>query len=189
MQLCSSLSILWHFLSLGLKWKLTFFILWPLLSFPNLLTYWVQHFHSIIFQDLKQLNWNSITSTSFFRIATWQKQKDSFIRVQFSSASQLCPTFCDPMNCSTPGLPVHHQLLESTQPMSIELVMPSNHLLFCRPLLLLPPVPPSIRVFSNESVLPIRWPKYWRFNFSISPFNEYSGLISFRIDRLDLLPV
>ena len=73
--------------------------------------------------------------------------------------------------------------------MSIELVMPSNHLILCHPLLLLPPIPPSIRVFSSESVLCLRWPKYWSFSFSISPFNEYSGLISFRIDWLDLLAV
>ena len=73
--------------------------------------------------------------------------------------------------------------------MSIELLMPSNHLILCRPLLLQPSIPPSIRVFSNESVLHIRWPKYWSFSFSISPSNEYSGLISFRIDWLDLLAV
>ena len=73
--------------------------------------------------------------------------------------------------------------------MSIELVMPSNHLILCRPLLLLPSILPSIRVFSNESVLCIRWPKYWSFIFSISPFSEYSGLISFRMDWLDLLAV
>ena len=71
--------------------------------------------------------------------------------------------------------------------MSIESVMPSNHLILCQPLLLLPSIIPSIRVFSNESVLPIRWPKYWSFSLSISPFNEYSGMISFRIDWLDLL--
>ena len=73
--------------------------------------------------------------------------------------------------------------------MSIELVMPSNHLILCRPLLLLPSIFPSIRVFSNESVLPIRWPQYWSFSFGISPSNEHSGLISFRIDWLDLLAV
>ena len=73
--------------------------------------------------------------------------------------------------------------------MSIKLVMPSNHLVLCRPLLLLPSIPPSIKVFSNESALCIRWPKYWSFSFSISPSNEYSGLISFRIDQLDLLAV
>ena len=73
--------------------------------------------------------------------------------------------------------------------LSIELVMPSNHLILCRPLLLLPSIFPSIRVFSDESVLCIRWPKYWSFSFSISPSNEYSGLISFRMDWLDLLAV
>ena len=93
------------------------------------------------------------------------------------------------MNCSTPGLTVHHQLLELTQTMSIESVMPSNHLILCRPLFFLPPVFPSIRVFSNESVLPIRWPKYWSFSFTINPSNEHSGLISFKMDLLALLAV
>ena len=84
------------------------------------------------------------------------------------------------MDCSMPGLPVHHQILELTQLMPIELVMSSNHLILCHPLLLLPSIVPSTRVFSNESVLRIRWPTYWSFTFSISPSNEYSGLISFR---------
>ena len=75
------------------------------------------------------------------------------------------------------------------KPMCIESVMPTNHLILCRPLLLLPPIPPSIRVFSSESALRIRWPKYWSFSFSISPFNEHPGLISFRMDWLDLLAV
>ena len=87
------------------------------------------------------------------------------------------------------GLPVHHQLLEFTQTYAIELVMPSNHLILCHPLLLPPLIFPSIRVFSNESVLHIRWPKYWSFSFNISPSNKYSGLISFRMDWLDLLAV
>jgi len=108
---------------------------------------------------------------------------------KFSSVAQLCPTLCDPMNRSTPGLPVHHQLLESTKPTSIESVMPSNHLIFCRPLVLLPSIFPRIRVFSNESALCIRWPKYWSFSFNISPSNEHPGLISFRMDWLDLLAV
>ena len=93
------------------------------------------------------------------------------------------------MNCSTPGLPVHHQLRSLPKPMSIESVMPSNHLILCCPLLLLPSIFPSIRVFSDESALLIRWPKYWRFCFSIHPSSEYSGLISFRMDWLDLLAV
>ena len=105
--------------------------------------------------------------------------------VQFSSIAHSCPTPCDPMNHSTPGLPVYHQLPEFTQTH----VMPSSHLILCRPLLLPPSIFPSIRVFSNESVLPIRWPKYWSFSFSISPSNEHSGLISFRMDWLDLLAV
>ena len=84
--------------------------------------------------------------------------------VQFSSVAQSCPTLCNPMDHSTPGLPVHHQLLELPKLMSIELVMPSSHLILCCPLLLLPPIPPSIRVFSNESTLRMRWPKYWSFS-------------------------
>ena len=109
--------------------------------------------------------------------------------VQLSSVTQSCLTLCDPMKRGMPGLPVHHQLRESTQPMSVELVMPTSHLMLCRPLLLLLSVFPSIRIFSNESVLHIRWPKYWSFSFSISSSNEYSGLISFRIDWFDLLAV
>ena len=109
--------------------------------------------------------------------------------VQFSSVAQSCPTLCDPMNHSTPGIPVHHQLLESAQTHVIELVMPSNHLILCRPLLFLPLIFPSIRVLSNESALCISWPKYWSFSFNISPSNEHPGLISFRMDWLDLLAV
>ena len=105
---------------------------------------------------------------------------------QFSSVAQLCPTLCHPMDCSTPGFPVHYQLPELTQLMSIESVMPSNHLIVCRPLLLLPPIPPSIRVFSNVSVLCIRWSKCWSFSFSISLSNEHPGLISFRTGWISL---
>ena len=107
--------------------------------------------------------------------------------VQFSSVPQSCPTLCNPMNCSTPALPVHHQPRSSLRLTSIESVMPSSHLILCRPLLLLPPIPPSIRVFSNESTLLMRWPKDWSFSFSISPSKEIPGLISFRMDWLDLL--
>ena len=113
----------------------------------------------------------------------------SMASVQFSSVAQSCPTLFDPMNHSTPGLPVHHQLLEFTTLTSIESVMPSSHLLLCRPLLLLPPIPPSIRVFSSESTLRMRWPKYWSFSFSIIPSKQIPGLISFRMDWLDLLAV
>ena len=90
------------------------------------------------------------------------------------------------MDCNTPGFPIHQQLLSLLKLMSIESVMSSNHLILCHPILP-PSMFSSIRVFSNESVLCIRWPKYWSFSFSISPSNEYSGLISFRIDRFDLL--
>ena len=93
------------------------------------------------------------------------------------------------MDCSTPGFPVLCHLPDLAQTQSIESVMPSNHLILCRPLLLLPSIFPSIMVFSNESALHIRWSKYWSFSFSISPSNEYSGLISFRIDGFDLLAV
>ena len=92
------------------------------------------------------------------------------------------------MNRSPPGLPVHHQLPKLTQ-IHVHRVMPYNHLFLCHPLLLLPSIFSSIRVFSKESVLRIKWPNYWSFNFSISPSNEYSGLISFMIDWLDLLAV
>ena len=90
------------------------------------------------------------------------------------------------MNRSTPGLPAHRQLQSPPKPMSIELVRPSNHLILCHPLLLLPSIFPSIRVFSKESAFCSRVPKYWSFSFSISPSGEYSGLISFRIDWFDL---
>ena len=100
--------------------------------------------------------------------------------------AKLCPTLCDPMNCSPPGFlsfTVSLSLLKFT---SIELVMRSNHLILCHPLLILPSIFPSIRVFSSESALRIRWPKYWSFSFSLSPSSEYSGFISFRIDWFDL---
>ena len=101
---------------------------------------------------------------------------------QSNSVTQSCPTPCDPMDCSTPGFPVHHHLPELAQTHVHESVMPSNHLILCHPFLL-----PNVRVCSNESVLHIRWPKYWSFSFSISPSNEYSGPISFRMDWFDLL--
>ena len=109
--------------------------------------------------------------------------------VQFSSVAQSCPTLCNPMDCSMPGLPVHHQLPELTQLMSIESVRPSNHLILCCPLLLTPSIFPSIRVFAKESNFHIMWPKYWNFSFNISPSNEHPGLISLRMDWLDHLAV
>ena len=109
-----------------------------------------------------------------------------FSSVQFSSVAQSCPTLCDPTNPSTPGLCGVTNSRSSLKLTSIESVMPSNHLILCRPLLLLPSIFPSIRVFSNESTLRMRWPNYWSFSFNISPSNEHPGLI-FRMDWLDLL--
>ena len=106
--------------------------------------------------------------------------------VQFRSVAQSCPTLCDPMNRSTPGLPVHHQLPQFTQ-IQVHRVtdaIQASHLLSSPSP---PPILPSIRVFSNESTLCMRWPKYWSFRFSISPSKEIPGLISFRMDWLDLL--
>ena len=108
---------------------------------------------------------------------------------QFSSVAQSCPALCDPMNRSTPGLPVHTNSRSLPRIASIESVMPSSHLILCCPLLLLPQIPPSIRVFPNESTIHMRWPKYWSFSFSIIPSKEIPGLISFRMDWLDLLAV
>ena len=109
--------------------------------------------------------------------------------IQFSSVVQLCPTHCDPWTAAhqaSLSITNSWSLLRLT---SIKSVMPSDHLILCRPLLLLPSIFPRIRVFSNESVLHIMWTKYWSFSFNISPSSEYSGLISFRMDWLDLLAV
>ena len=121
---------------------------------------------------------------SELRNLTKTSEVESFSSVHFSRS-----VVSDPMNCSTPGLPVHHQLLEFTQTHVHQVrdaIQPSHPL--C-PLLLLPPIPLSIRVFSNESTLHMRWPKYWSFSFSIIPSIEHPGLISFRMDWLDLLAV
>ena len=123
----------------------------------------------------------------------WQRhgtrETGSMCLPQFSSAAQSCPTLCDPMDCSTPGLPVHHQLLEFTQThihRVTDAIRPSHPLSSPCPL---PSIFPSISVFSNESALCIRWPKYWNFSFNISPSNEHPGVLSFRMDSLDLLAV
>ena len=111
------------------------------------------------------------------------------VSIQFSSVPHSCPTLCDPMDCSTPGFPVHQQLLELTQSLVHQVggtIQPSHPLLSPSPP---PSIHPSIRVFSKESVLHIRWPNYWSFSFSISPSNECTGLISFGMDWLDLLAV
>ena len=111
------------------------------------------------------------------------------INFQFSSVAQLCLTLCDPMNYSTPGFMSITNSWRLLKLMSIMSVMPPNHLILCHPLLLWPWIFPSIRVFPKESVFHIRWPKYWSFSFNISPSNEASGLISFRMGWLDLLAV
>ena len=139
-----------------------------------------------------------IYSTHRARVKEWKTQRGKFsCRLQFSSVAQSCLTLCDPMNCSMPGLPVHHQLLEFTQihahqigVMPIKSVMPSSQPILCCPLLLLPPIPPSIRVFSNESTLHMRWPCWVSVSASVLPMNtQWWTLISFRMDWLDLLAV
>ena len=132
------------------------------------------------------LTWNWFQSQCHIFCIFTVVAKDS---VQFSSVAQLFLSLCNPMDCSTPGslsFTVSQSLLKL---MSIKSVMPSNHLILCRPLLLPPSIFPSFRVFSKELALCIRRPKYWSFSFSISPSNEFSGLISFRMDWLDLLAV
>ena len=129
-----------------------------------------------------QLNWKEDTAWLIGE-AVWHKG------VQFSSVAQSCPSLCDPMNCRTPGLPVYHQLLEFIQThihRVSDAIQPSHPL--SSPFLL-PPIPPSIRVFSNGSTLCMRWPEYWSFSFSIIPSKEHPGLISFRMDWWDLLAV
>ena len=132
---------------------------------------------------------------SFFIRSLIFLSQDSTLMTSFHLVviQSFSPTLCGPMDYSMPwyavGFPVLYHLLELLKLMSIESVMPSSHLVLCLPLFLLPSIFPTIKVFSNESVLPIRWPKHWSFSFSISPSNEYSGLIFFRIDWLDLLAV
>ena len=143
---------------------------------PGVTTFWAINLALVNFKK----KWNH------FKHLFWSQCS----KIQFSSVAKLCPTLCNLMNHSTPGLLVHHQLLECTDSTenSTESVMPSNRPILCC-LLLLPSIFPSIRVFSNESALHIRWLQYWSFSFRISPTNEHPGLISFRMDWLDLLAV
>ena len=116
------------------------------------------------------------------------KSEDDCFLAGVSSVAQLFPNLCDPTHCSMPGFPVHHQLPWLAQT-HVHWDSDAIHLILCCSLLLMPSIFPSIMVFSSESVLRIRWPKYWSFRFSISPSNEYSELISFRIDWFDLIAV
>ena len=109
--------------------------------------------------------------------------------IQFSSVAQSCPILCGPMTAARQASLSITNCQSLPNPMSIESLMPSNHLILCRPLLLLPSIFPTIRVFSNESALHIRWPKYWSLSFNISPSNEHPGPISFKMDWLDFLAV
>ena len=127
-----------------------------------------------------------VKGISLLWVRSWRIQ---FSSVQFSSVAQSCPTLCNPINCSMKASPSITNSWSLFKLMSIDSVMPSSHLILCCPLLLLPPIPSSLRVFSNESTLHMRWPKYWSFSFSISPSNEHPGLISIRMDWLDLLAV
>ena len=133
-----------------------------------------------------ELNDNETMHNKMCEIYTFFKSISS---VQFSSVAQSCPTLCNPLNRSTLASLSITNFRSSLRLMSIESVMPSSYLILCHPLFLLPPIPPSIRVFSNESTLRMRWPKYWSFSFSIIPSKEHPGLISFRMDWLDLLAV
>ena len=161
-----------------------YWIVWAACIFWKLILY--QFFICYYFLPFWGLSFH--LAYSFLRCAkAFKFNQAPVVSVQFT---QSCPTLCDPMDCSTPGLPVHHQLLESFKPMPLSR--------WCHPtisssvvpfLLLLPSIFPSIRVFWNESALHIRWPECWSFSFSISPSNDHPGLISFRMDWLDILVV
>ena len=142
-----------------------------------------------IFPYLVYKNIRGFTHATSFHPGKMSIARYDCLCFQFSLVAQLCLTLCNPMDCSTPGFLSITNSCNLLKLMSIESVMPPNHLILCCPLLLPPSIFPSIRVFSDESVLHIRQPKYWNFSVSISPSNEYSELISFRMDWLDLLAV
>ena len=161
-------------------------------SFTSLVRKSNQPQHSLKPKSNTEQDPNSLQFCQAWEVRKLQKKNLKLAEVEsvhFSSVAQSCPTLCDPMDCNTPGFPVHNHSQSLLKLMSIESVMPSSHLILCRPLLLLSSIFPSIRVFSNESALHIRWPKYWSLSFNISPSNDYSGLISFKMAWLDLLAV
>ena len=155
-----------------------------------LFTMILNHFETFSLKNnIFTILWNAILLIMIYMYIYIRVGIYMYTYVYISSVAQSCPTLCDPMNCSMPGLPVHHQLQDFTQTHVHWVSDPSNYLILCHPLLLLHPIPPSIRVFSNDSTLRMRWPRYWSFSFCTSPSNEHSGLISFRMDWLDLLAV
>ena len=137
-------------------------------------------------KNSSETKWNQVTACdcglSCLQGLLRKKKKNFNCFLLFSSVAQLRLTLCHPMDCSTPGLPVHTNSWSLLKLMSIKSAMPYNHLILWCPLLLPPSIFPNIRVYSSESVLHIKWPKYWSFSFSISPPNEYSGLIFFSTD-------
>ena len=141
---------------------------------------------SLIWMVPKPVHFPSVTISHLPFLSSPNHLYFTSYSVQFSSITQSCLTLCHPMDYSTPGFPVHHQLPELTQTHIHWVGDAIQHLILCHPFLLLPSIFPSIRVFSSESVLQMRWPKYWSFSFSVSPSNEYSLLISFRADWFDL---
>ena len=136
---------------------------------------------SIEANSFKRLGFKNCSLCLIFKVCIFISYKRTSFK-EFSSVTQSCPTLCDPMNRSTQASLSITNFWSPPKPTSIESVMPSNHLILCRPLLLLPTIFPSIRVFSNESAFCIRWPKYWSFSLNISPSSEHPGLISFRRD-------
>ena len=164
---------------------------WKLFFFSCFGLFWVLILRSIVSRCVLQVVNNepeNISGCLNIFSHSWSRSHDNTY-CQFSSVAQSCPTLCDPMGCSTPGFPVlhHHSELAQTQVHRVSDAIQPSHPQSSP--LFLASIFPSSKVFSNELALPIRWPKYWSFSFSISPSNEYSGLISFRIDWLDLLAV
>ena len=155
-------------------------------SYTTFFTFFIPFFY--LFQAyIKSLNTQRVAISTITLYMSLKINYNTFSSVQFNFSVVSDSLY--PMDCSTPGLSVYRQLQDLLKCMSIDSVMTSNHLIHCRPLLLPPSIFPSIRVFSNESVLCISWPKYWSFSFNISPSSEHPGLISSRMDWLDVLAV